>query len=65
LILWKGEAFDSPQNHLAVTKILFGHQTAKALYVSKKKVGTAYATSTNTIYEYNLETKITKKHNRI
>jgi hypothetical protein len=62
----EGEAFDSPQNHLWYLKILFGHQTKKALFMFlRKKLELLMQLQPTRIYEYNLETKITKKHNRI
>lgn len=45
----------------SVNEYVWSPDGQKVLYVSKKKFGTAYATSTNTdIYEYNIQTKTTK-----
>ena len=45
----------------SVSEYVWAPDGNKVLYVSKKKFGTAYATSTNTdIYEYNIQTKETK-----
>ncbi|MCD0475108.1 S9 family peptidase [Flavobacterium sp. EDS] len=54
----KGENFDSPQKPFGGDEDYIWSPDGKSiLYVSKKKVGTQYAISTNTdIYEYNLET---------
>jgi dipeptidyl aminopeptidase/acylaminoacyl peptidase len=54
----KGENFDSPQKPFGGDEdYIWSPDSKSILYVSKKKAGTAYATSTNTdIYEYNLET---------
>lgn len=54
----KDEAFDSPQKPFGGDEDYIWSPNSKSLfYVSKKKSGTAYATSTNTnLYEYNLET---------
>lgn len=49
---------DEPYN---VSEYTWSPDGTKLLYVSKKKFGTAYATSTNTdIYEYDIATKKTK-----
>lgn len=54
----KGENFDSPQKPFGGDEdYIWSPDSKSILYVSKKKVGTQYAISTNTnIYEYNLET---------
>ena len=59
--IMKGENFDSPQMPFGGEEDYLWSPTGKSIvYVSKKKAGTDYATSTNTdIYEYNLETKQT------
>ncbi|WP_322970560.1 S9 family peptidase [Faecalibacter sp. LW9] len=45
----------------SVNEYVWSPDGQKVLYVSKKKFGKAYATSTNTdIYEYNIQTKTTK-----
>jgi dipeptidyl aminopeptidase/acylaminoacyl peptidase len=56
------EPYDSPQKpHGGDEDFIWGPDGKTIVYVSKKKVGTEYATSTNTdLYEYNLETKQTK-----
>ena len=56
--LLKDEAFDSPQKPFGGDEdYIWSPDSKSILYVSKKKTGTAYATSTNTdIYEYNIET---------
>ena len=56
--LLKGENFNSPQKPFGGDEDYIWSPDGKSiLYVSKKKAGTQYATSTNTdIYEYNLET---------
>lgn len=56
------EAFDSPQKPFGGDEdFIWSPDSKSIIYVSKKMSGTAYATSTNTdLYEYNLETKITK-----
>ncbi len=58
----KGEKFDSPQKPFGGDEDYIWSPDSKCIiYVCKKKFGTAYATSTNTdLYEYNLESKITK-----
>ena len=52
------EPYDAPQNHMAVTKTIFGRQMGQKLFMYVKKLaGTAYAKSTNTnLYEYDLAT---------
>ncbi|WP_318641515.1 S9 family peptidase [Flavobacterium ardleyense] len=59
--IMEGENFDSPQMPFGGDEDFLWSPNGKSiLYVSKKKAGTDYATSTNTdIYEYNLETKET------
>ncbi|WP_188049033.1 S9 family peptidase [Flavobacterium sp. GP15] len=54
----KGENFNSPQKPFGGDEdYIWSPDSKNILYVSKKKAGTQYATSTNTdIYEYNLET---------
>ena len=54
----KGENFNSPQKPFGGDEdYIWSPDSKSILYVSKKKTGTQYATSTNTdIYEYNLET---------
>ncbi|MBP4140906.1 S9 family peptidase [Flavobacterium sp. P4023] len=56
--LLKGENFNSPQKPFGGDEdYIWSPDSKNILYVSKKKAGTQYATSTNTdIYEYNLET---------
>lgn len=56
------EPYDSPQKpHGGDEDFIWGPDGKTIVYVSKKKAGTEYATSTNTdLYEYNLETKQTK-----
>ena len=56
--LLKGENFNSPQKPFGGDEdYIWSPDSKSILYVSKKKAGTQYATSTNTdIYEYNLET---------
>lgn len=56
------EPYDAPQKPFGGDEdYIWSPDSKSILYVSKKKAGTAYATSTNTdIYEYNLETKETK-----
>lgn len=60
--IMEGEAFDCPQKPFGGDEDYIWSPNSKSIvYVSKKKTGTAYATSTNTdLYEYNLETKTTK-----
>lgn len=56
--IMKGENFDSPQKPFGGDEdYIWSPDSKNILYVSKKKVGTQYAISTNTnIYEYNIET---------
>ncbi|WP_339888835.1 S9 family peptidase [uncultured Flavobacterium sp.] len=56
------EPYDSPQKPFGGDEdYIFSPDGKKVIYVSKKKAGTAYATSTNTdLYEYDLNTKSTK-----
>ena len=60
--IMKDESFDSPQKPFGGDEDYVWSKDGKSIiYVSKKKSGTAYATSTNTdLYEYNLESKTTK-----
>lgn len=55
------QPFDSPQKPFGGEEdYVWSPNSKSVIYVSKKKEGTAYATSTNTdLYEYNLETKET------
>ena len=57
----EGENFNSPQKPFGGDEdYIWSPDSKSILYVSKKKAGTQYATSTNTdIYEYNLETRKT------
>ena len=57
----KGENFDSPQKPFGGDEdYIWSPDSKRILYISKKKAGTAYATSTNTdVYEYNLESRKT------
>ena len=57
----EGEKFNSPQKPFGGDEdYIWSPDSKSILYVSKKKAGTQYATSTNTdIYEYNLETRKT------
>ena len=57
----KGEIFDSPQKPFGGDEdYIWSPDSKRILYISKKKAGTAYATSTNTdVYEYNLESRKT------
>ncbi len=56
------EPYDAPQKpHGGDEDFIWSPDSKSIIYVSKKKFGTEYAISTNTdLYEYNLETKITK-----
>jgi len=56
------EPFDSPQKPFGGDEdYVWSPDSKSIIYVSKKKVGTEYALSTNTdLYEYNLENKTTK-----
>lgn len=60
--IMKDEPFDSPQKPFGGDEdYIWSNDGSKIIYVSKKKVGTAYAASTNTdLYEYDLATKTTK-----
>jgi len=60
--IMKDEPYDSPQKPFGGEEDYTWSPDGKSIiYVSKKKAGTAYATSTNTdLYEYNLEAKATK-----
>jgi dipeptidyl aminopeptidase/acylaminoacyl peptidase len=60
--IMKDEPFDSPQKPFGGDEdYIWSPDSKNIIYVSKKKFGTDYAISTNTdLYEYNLETKITK-----
>jgi dipeptidyl aminopeptidase/acylaminoacyl peptidase len=62
LDIMKDEPYDSPQKPFGGDEDYAWSKDGKSIiYVSKKKTGTAYATSTNTdLYEYNLESKSTK-----
>ncbi len=59
--IMKTEPFDSPQKPFGGDEdYIWSPDGSKIIYVSKKKVGTEYAVSTNTdLYEYNLATKTT------
>lgn len=59
--LLKDEPYYSPQAPFGGDEDYIWHPSGKSvIYVSKKKFGTDYATSTNTdLYEYNLDTKQT------
>lgn len=56
------EPYDAPQKPFGGDEdYIWSPDGTKIIYVSKKKAGTAYATSTNTdLYEYDLATKTTK-----
>jgi dipeptidyl aminopeptidase/acylaminoacyl peptidase len=56
------EPYDCPQKPFGGDEdYIFSPDGKKIIYVSKKKTGTAYATSTNTdLYEFNVATKTTK-----
>ncbi|MDR6968662.1 dipeptidyl aminopeptidase/acylaminoacyl peptidase [Flavobacterium arsenatis] len=58
----KDEPFDSPQKPFGGDEdFIWSPDGSKIVYVSKKKVGTEYAISTNTdLYEYDLASKTTK-----
>ena len=60
--IMEGEPYYAPQMPFGGSEDYIWSADGKTiLYVSKKKEGTEYALSTNTdIYEYNLETKITR-----
>lgn len=59
--LMPNEPYHAPQKPFGGDEdFIWGPEGKTVIYVSKKKFGTAYATSTNTdLYEYNLETKKT------
>ncbi|MBQ0116827.1 MAG: S9 family peptidase [Flavobacterium sp.] len=59
--LMPNEPYHAPQKPFGGDEdYIWGPEGKTVIYVSKKKFGTAYATSTNTdLYEYNLETKKT------
>ncbi|AXG73591.1 S9 family peptidase [Flavobacterium arcticum] len=59
--IMKGEPYDSPQKPFGGEEDYTWSPDGKSIvYVSKKKAGTEYATSTNTdLYEYNLEKSTT------
>jgi dipeptidyl aminopeptidase/acylaminoacyl peptidase len=59
--IMEDEPYDSPQKpHGGEEDYTWSPDGKKIIYVSKKKVGTAYAISTNTdLYEYDLESKKT------
>ena len=56
------EPYDCPQKPFGGDEdYIWSPDGSKVIYVSKKKFGTAYATSTNTdLYEYNVTSKTTK-----
>ena len=56
------EPYDSPQKPFGGDEdYIWSPDGSKVIYVSKKKAGTAYATSTNTdLYEYDVASKTTK-----
>ena len=56
------QPYDSPQKPFGGDEdYIFSPDGKKVIYVSKKKAGTAYATSTNTdLYEYEIASKTTK-----
>ncbi len=60
--IMEGELYECPQAPFGGTEdYLWCPDGKKILYVSKKKFGTEYATSTNTdIYEFNIETSVTR-----
>ncbi|QEE48978.1 S9 family peptidase [Flavobacterium alkalisoli] len=59
--IMKGEPYDSPQKPFGGEEDYTWTPNGNIVYVSKKKSGTAYATSTNTdLYEYDMATKTTK-----
>lgn len=60
--IMEGEPYDSPQKPFGGNEDYAWSPDGKSIiYVSKKKEGTSYATSTNTdIYQYDLATKQTK-----
>ena len=60
--IMKDEPYDAPQKPFGGDEdYIWSPDGSKVIYVSKKKTGTAYATSTNTdLYEYDLTSKTTK-----
>lgn len=60
--IMKDEPFDAPQKPFGGDEdFIWSPDGSKIIYVSKKKVGTEYAISTNTdLYEYDLASKKTK-----
>lgn len=59
--IMKGEPYDSPQKPFGGEEDYTWTPNGNIIYVSKKKAGTEYATSTNTdLYEYDMATKTTK-----
>jgi dipeptidyl aminopeptidase/acylaminoacyl peptidase len=60
--IMKTEPFDSPQKPFGGDEdYIWSPDGSKIIYVSKKKVGTEYAVSTNTdLYEYTLASKTTR-----
>ncbi len=60
--IMKDEPYDAPQKPFGGDEdYIWSPDSKSIIYVCKKKFGTEYAISTNTnLYEYNLETKITK-----
>lgn len=62
--IMKGEPFDSPQKpHGGDEDYIWSPDSKSIVYVTKKKTGTEYATSTNTdIFEYHLESGKTTNH---
>lgn len=62
LDIMANEPYDCPQKPFGGDEdYIFSPDGSKVIYVSKKKAGTAYATSTNTdLYEYDIKSKVTK-----
>ena len=60
--IMKDEPYDAPQKPFGGDEdYIWSPDGLKVIYVSKKKTGTAYATSTNTnLYEYDVASKTTK-----
>ncbi len=60
--IMRGEPYDSPQKPFGGDEdYIWSPDGNYIIYVSKKKAGTDYATSTNTdIYEYNINNNVTK-----
>ena len=60
--IMKDEPYDAPQKPFGGDEdYIWSPDSKSIIYVCKKKFGTQYAISTNTdLYEYNLETKLTK-----